>query len=48
MNARLERIGAHMERIDAHACRMERGEPGRLQAMLGGFFRLPCARGRCI
>jgi hypothetical protein len=27
MNARLERIGAHVERIDARLCRMERGGP---------------------
>jgi hypothetical protein len=29
MNARPERIGAHMERIDARVCRMERGGPYR-------------------
>jgi hypothetical protein len=30
MNARLERIGAHVERIDARVCRMERGGPSRV------------------
>jgi hypothetical protein len=29
MNARLERIGAHVERIDARVCCMERGGPSR-------------------
>jgi hypothetical protein len=29
MNALLERIGAHVERIDVRLCRMERGRPSR-------------------
>jgi hypothetical protein len=51
LNARLARIGAHVERIDARVCRMERAGPS-LAPHAGNAPRpfrvadLPCARGR--
>jgi hypothetical protein len=43
MNARLERIGAHVERIDARVCRMERGRPSHAQPAGDAAGPLPVA-----